>query len=475
MSITDEVNVYDEEFDVISVEEQALMRACDESLTFNAKMLVSWIYKNIEHLPIIRRGMDMLLKHIQTSEGCEMMIKHECLHSLLKVHSTYRKVVEIELIIARILRKLLDCNRTRDKLISTSIESLNLAFSLAHGNMKHSEVVGESIAAIAQCSRSEICRSEIFLRNMLQFIIEIATRHPNSTVILRYTLKLFNWVSTSTERLVQVYELDGVKFALQCMKRHINDGTVLAPGMLLLTRSASAHPPAKAYILKTRAIPVVIHALRALYSEEEIQLEGLKMLQTLAKTQQGYDQITAMKGGWQLICQGTTLGDALIHDIEGDLHNPGWCIGETPFLPEADRNKLVAAQLAQAKIRNKGKKKWTAPELQDYIGREEKGKKLAINNEFNEAYFELISTLDLLPNYGEEKDMWYRRVREYEQENEIRLDDMANTIIEMKKKGKSEVADMEYVKPIFVLGERVSTEMLLKKDKSLEEALHGVL
>ncbi len=44
---------------------------------------------------------------------------------------------------------------------------------------------------------------------------------------------------------------------------------------------------------------------------------GLLMLHTLAKTSEGWEQITRVKGGWQKICQGVPLGDELVHDLEG--------------------------------------------------------------------------------------------------------------------------------------------------------------
>jgi hypothetical protein len=48
------------------------------------------------------------------------------------------------------------------------------------------------------------------------------------------------------------------------------------------------------------------------------------MSQMMARTTEGWKQISDIKGGWQAICQGTTGGDALVHELPGELHNPGW-------------------------------------------------------------------------------------------------------------------------------------------------------
>eukprot|EP01035_Chromulina_nebulosa_P017109 gene17109-22623_t len=271
---------------------------------------------------------------------------------------------------------------------------------------------------------------------------------------------------------------------LKAMKKHITNGNVLAPAMLFLTRSSSMHKPAMEYVIKRKAISLVINAIKSLYNEEAIQLEGLKMLQELSKSREGYDQITNTPGGWQSICQGTSFGDILLHDLPGDLHNPGWCIGETPFLPELERNKLLVAQTEQQQ-RNAGNLRiWTSNQLQEYMGKSNTEKTLKINTELDEVYLELITTLDLLPINNESKEDWYSRTHVYEKENEISLDEMALTILAIKKKESKQKLinkgvivskDKEIDKPIYVMGEQVTSQSLLLKDKSIEEALHGIL
>lgn len=50
---------------------------------------------------------------------------------------------------------------------------------------------------------------------------------------------------------------------------------------------------------------------------------GLKLLQIISKTSQGWQQISAVHAGWQSIVAGTIQGDALVHDLPGEFNNPG--------------------------------------------------------------------------------------------------------------------------------------------------------
>jgi hypothetical protein len=104
---------------------------------------------------------------------------------------------------------------------------------------------------------------------------------------------------------------------LQAMKTHGKCADVLQPAMLFLTRAASTVPHAMAYILRKNAVSVVIKALQAIHFNDVLQHKGLLMLHTLAQTSEGWEQISRVRGGWQAICQGTPLGNELVHDLPG--------------------------------------------------------------------------------------------------------------------------------------------------------------
>ena len=99
---------------------------------------------------------------------------------------------------------------------------------------------------------------------------------------------------------------------------------------------------------------------------------------------------------------GTTLGNALIHDVEGSFHNPGWCIGDTHYMPFMERSMQEAQKALELRNNNHEVSSfWNANSLQEYMG-VSGGKKLtlSINTNSTEAYFQLIKTLDLLPLAG---------------------------------------------------------------------------
>lgn len=448
----------------------------------NAPMLISWIYKNVEQEPTVILGMKLLEKHLESSEGCKIMEKHGVITTLVHVHQYYKNHPPLQKSVISCLRQLLLCNFTRDNLINKSVDPLKIGFGVAHRYMNSKSHVEDSLQCMLQCSRSENCRSYIFQHHLISYVIHISKKYPKTPGILRSMLKMFNWSTTTTDRMLELYRLATVPLSIHCMQKHPYDPDVLAPAMVFLTRIANIVPDCLENILSLKAIPLVISALKALYSFPEIQLAGLKMLQTLSKTREGWDQITSTQGGWQSLTQGTTLGDALIHDLPGALNNPGWCIGETPHLPEMEKLKQQAAQIALKKTRARSKGHWTSTVLREYMGFSSKGQRLAINNEYYDTFFELVETLDLLPFPGEEREYWFIRIKEYEKESDIKLDEMVNTISEMRKrelkKAKEEASNTfngEYVKPVFVNGQQITSAYLQENDKSVQETLEGVI
>jgi hypothetical protein len=220
-----------------------------------------------------------------------------------------------------------------------------------------------------------------------------------------------------------------------------------------------------------------------LYSDEILQLEGLKMVQTISKTKEGWNQICETKGGWQTLTQGTNLGNALVHDLPGALHNRGWAIGDTPHMPYMDKNKMKASETFLAKSRGTvSKATWTAHGLKDFMGISMKETKLKFNSEFHDTQFDLLTTLELLPEAGEEREYWFMRLKEYEHTNHIELDEMVHTMIELKRKEekaeKAKAAQLllpaeDRAKAVYVGGKLVTTKILDETDATIEELMLG--
>jgi len=390
---------------IINAEDIAMEQAGSVDYAFNAPMLSSWLYKHVHEEPTVITGMNFLLNHLESPEGCELMVKHDILGAIKKVHeySQYKDHPILQLNCVTAIRKLLDCNFTRDNLIKKSTLALRIAFNISHVHMNNKNHVEQGMRCIAQSSRSECCRIYIFHMKIFAYVIHYCKRFYKNRAILRPAIKLFNWVATTNERLITLCkDGDVITVILKIMKRHSGNGDVLGPCILFLTRAASIYPPAMAIILRMKATPMIIRATMGLYSDEILQLEALKMIQTISKTAEGWKQITNTRGGWQAITQGTELGNALVHDLPGALNNPGWAIGDTPHLPVVDQQKQIANSILVNRIKgNSGSKSsWTPHALRDFMGISMKESKLAVNTEYHETYFKLLSTLELLPKPG---------------------------------------------------------------------------
>ena len=207
------------------------------------------------------------------------------------------------------------------------------------------------------------------------------------------------------------------------------------------------------------------------------------MIQTISKTAEGWKQISETRGGWQNLTQGTPLGNALVHDLPGALHNPGWAIGDTPHLPVSDQQKMKASAIfSKRSSGGAASVSWTAHGLRDFMGISMKETKLAVNTEYHDMYFELLTTLELMPQPGEEREYWFVRIKDYEKENDIMLEEMVNTMLDLKKKEafreKQVLIELqapadEQTKEVFVNGVRVTTKMLTETDLTLEELMNA--
>lgn len=474
-----------------TAEDLSMKQINSPASAYNAPMLMSWLIKHIKEEHTATNGLKLLLKHVQTGEGCQLMYTHGAVDCCLRASQFYRNCAvadDVQLDCISILRQLLDCNFTRDAIICDT-RVLRAAFNIGHTYMSSKPHVEQAVQCVMQCSRSETCRADIIDRKLHLYLTLYCKRYSQDATILRPVLKTFNWITTSANRIILLCQDKAVSTVINCMRRHMNNSDVLGPGMLFLTRASTVYPLAMEKIIKMNAVSIIIGALKALFDNEVLQLEGLKMIQQLSKTSEGWAQIENTRGGWQTICQGTTLGNSLLHDLPGSFHNPGWGVGDTHNVPIMDRDMAAAKKVLS--LRNNMEEKsgyWTANTLQEYMGVSHgKHSTLSVNTAGPEAYFQLIKTLDLLPKAKEEKEYWFIRVGEYEKANEIKINEMVDTVLSMKKKEQDRLKEEQkkkdfqktatgedYVKPLYVMGERVTTDMMDRKDIAMEEQLAGV-
>lgn len=258
----------------------------------NTPMLMAMLRKTYVEEPSARAGLGFILKHCQKGEGCVMSMKHSVVDLVIKIqgYAEYKDHAEMQLLVVSIFRRLVECNYTRDAVIYKT-DVLRVAFSIIHRFMGSADHVEMGLNCLLQCCRSEICRMDIMDQKMISYCMLYAKKHWKRASLVRAVLKAFSWVSTSAERMDEICRLGAIELAVELMKRHPCDPVVLAPSVGFLTRAAGTLEWCMNHILEQRLIPLIITSLRALHNEEELQLEGLKILQTLSTNPEGYKQV----------------------------------------------------------------------------------------------------------------------------------------------------------------------------------------
>ena len=159
---------------------------------------------------------------------------------------------------------------------------------------------------------------------------------------------------------------------------------------------------------------------------------------------------------------------------------------------------MAASEAQSGSSVSEMKSTWTPLALKQYMGVSLKEQRLKINNLYHDTYFSVLSSLDLLPLPGEESVRhtcihtssyhpsltpaslpqvhWFKRLADYENLMDLKLEDMTNTVIDMKDKEEldaaereRELAEREYIKPVIVAGQVITTKLLAEKDLDLTE------
>lgn len=242
--------------------------------SLNAPMLVKWLSNHYDEAPTTVSGLQFIFQHTENDEGCVILLKYGVLKVLFKIqrHEPYMDHKEIQLLCARVLRNLLECDQTMQPLIST-IDVLRITFSIAHRFMSCKEHVTASLHCILQCARSEKNREEIMNSNMIGYCTNFCKKYSKDPLILSCVLKLFWCLCTTEERIEELCQKSALDTTIQCMKRHTCEAGVLAPGIKFLVKTCVLSW-CKGYILEKNAVALIITALRALYDDAELQLEG---------------------------------------------------------------------------------------------------------------------------------------------------------------------------------------------------------
>lgn len=359
-----------------------------------------------------------------------------------------------------------------------------------------SSVLEHCIRCLMQASRYEDHRRVLFdlkVFNYAKSFVLTCYKECGAEMIHAF-LRLMHWSATTVPRITFFFnELKLLKIILKLFKVYGAVSRVLVPAITLLHWLVSQLPPAFQAALDANVIALTVASLKYVHDDEVTQLTALKLIQLLAKTSQGFKQLDSIRGAWQELTQGTIIGEELVHHFPGPLQNKGWAIGEAPFRPLREIQGEQSRLMAQTALQQVPKSSWTPHSLRQYMGLSLAGQKLAINTEESQVFFELLTTLDMLPNVGEIKEDWFKRLRRYEQESELSIQEMVETIQEMRRREKIRLQMQKQglivglegmqmsslgnftAKQLYVQGKAVTAESLQQNDADIEDAMNGAV
>ena len=69
-------------------------------------------------------------------------------------------------------------------------------------------------------------------------------------------------------------------------------------------------------------------------------LNWVQFMKKLSLTRKGGQLLDGIKGSWQWLAQGTVSGNALIHQLDGNLKSTGWAMGDINEADVLNKGKL---------------------------------------------------------------------------------------------------------------------------------------
>lgn len=482
----------------VTVAESAAIDLPPISESLNAPMMMQFLLRRFHEDPTVLKGLEFVLHHLDRGEGCQLFMRHGLVNLLYRAAEFHHRNTKILLLVLQSFRQLLDCNLTRDEIIieqDCQQTIVRLIFNIVYLNMTSMDHIEAGVRALMQCTRYSLCRDHVVEQQVIPYLLILARKflRHQPPYFLNSLLKIFHWMCTDVDRAKFLLDLKVLRYCYKIVKAHPRHRLVLIPAIALFRKIILLIPATLEWMLENNIAAMIISSLEVVYDNEEIQLEALKLLQIISMTSKGWQQISSIKGAWQRICQGTEKGDSLVHDLAGDFQNPGWVLSETPYLPLLERLKLSAYENQKTSLELKPKAAWTSASLRQYMGLSMTGQSLAINTEFQELFFQLLTTLDMLPKEEEQREHWFIRVRNFEKENEVKLEEMVHTVQEMRRRdaiqkklaaqrlqvGGSGPGDSDFtgmtVKEIFVAGKKIDGKFLAENDIDLEEAFFAML
>jgi hypothetical protein len=384
----------------------------------------------------VQKSVDQLLEQTQSPAGMEELLKHDCGFTMLTVLRKYPRNASIVKAATSSLDNLLTSsshaaeqllavgtsetgNRTGKNKEATKARR-SLVAALIDAVLLHqgeAEVLVPAFDALCKAAKSgppETANAAVE-ENLIEYAMAVCQIHKRNDRVLTAAMRLVAALcenrTGATDAVQRSVNAGALSLGAHVIKRrhHHGDTQLLCAAVELLQLLVNRHHPhAAEYVLRKHLVSRLLQlekTIHALPDNAELHLRALQLTKQLALHPKGAEQIDAQRGGWQALGAFTSAGDELLHMLQGHMHNPGWTIGETRYLPRRERQRYGREDpMPETNF----SQHWTASSLNQYMGLSMKPITLPEEVDSNRFFFELIKLLGLLPHKDEDKEDWFK-------------------------------------------------------------------
>lgn len=386
----------------------------------NVPMLITTMKHNRDQQFFQDQGLKTL-RHLSTFEaGRAACTKHGAISAVIIAQQAHPDSEDIQSLCVEVLGNFASSVDSQQVIIDDedcTARSLKQLRMFQH----HRHIAGKLLSVIRAVS-SRVTRHGFLLnQDCPDLILAILKNFEEDTMVVADGLSVFENLAGSANGRKALIRMDIVSDCVRLLKKfRATKGKhlVLQAAVGVCTYCCNEKEGCL-LVLKADGLLTVLNALKNMLGAEKFQLRGMVMVRNISRLNEGWEKLQSIRGAWQWIGQGTEKGNSLVHEHEGTLQNPGWCLGDAPNPTIYDRPLEEAYSLDY---------KWDTQRLREYMGMKYAWQNfnLGYNIASHENYFNIVSDLGLLPFKGELREDWYARLHTYEESNNVDLKALAD-------------------------------------------------
>ena len=386
-------------------------------------MVVSAMRKNLDNAWMVDQGFEILKRLLDQRDAQKKCIQFGALSQILGGLKIHKDEYNIQLKGVTALRKYTDHGPTQEKAI-LSPEVTDIAITRLKMFRDKEAMVQEACEILKFTAKLRKNRVRVFEAGTITHITCAIVQYRDNEKILCAAMFLLETLATMAKGKEEILARGLVKIALSVMQQYRESEVVLSAsmGMLLL---ACEDDRGLAQMIHSNGVATTLDAMKHLVHKAELQQRGLEFMKKLASTAKGAKILDGIKGSWQWLAQGTEEGNALVHLLPGPLQSKGWAMGE---INEKDNmhKGLLYPEGVDGDARGHAQALWTAGSLSNFMGLSQTEKKMDLNLNEQEFYFDTVKDLGLLPRNGEQREYWFQRIKKFERHHSVNIKDLVN-------------------------------------------------